>query len=92
MHYKQNNKETQTYVQGLRLFGKTLPKSVRSILKKRGYNYSEIVSKWSTLVGKKISDCSYPKSIKREKNKTALVIAVKRGDEITIEYSKTILG
>ena len=91
MHYKQNNKESRTYVQGLRPFGKTLPRNVRGILKKNGYNYSEIVSKWAILVGKDISEFSYPKSIKIAKNSGngVLVISVKRGNELTIEYSKT---
>jgi len=90
MHYKQNNKESRTYVQGLRPFGNTLPRTVRGILKKNGYNYSEIVSKWSSLVGKNISESSYPKSIKIAKNNGngVLVISVKRGNELTIEYSK----
>tara|TARA_B100000686_G_C16759872_1_gene957947 strand:+ start:756 stop:1241 length:486 start_codon:yes stop_codon:yes gene_type:complete len=90
MHYKQNNKESKTFVQGLRSFGNTLPRGIKGILKKNGYNYSEIISKWNNLVGKDISSCSYPKSIKMSKeNKNGiLVIAVNRGDEITVEYSK----
>ena len=90
MHYKQNNKESKTYVQGLRPFGNTLPRGVKGILKKSGYNYSEIISKWNMLVGKDISSCSYPKSIKLTKGDTngLLVLAVKRGNEITVEYSK----
>ena len=90
MHYKQNNKESKTYVQGLRPFGNTLPRGVKGILKKNGYNYSEIISKWKMLVGKDISNCSYPKSIKMTKGDTngLLVLAVKRGNEITVEYSK----
>ena len=90
MHFKQNNKESKTYVQGLRPFGNTLPRGVKGILKKSGYNYSEIISKWNMLVGKDISSCSYPRSIKMTKGNTngLLVLAVKRGDEITVEYSK----
>jgi len=90
MHYKQNNKESKTYVQGLRPFGNTLPRGVKGILKKNGYNYSEIISKWNMLVGKDISDCAYPKSIKMKKGDShgKLVLAIKRGDEINIEYSK----
>ena len=90
MHYKQNNKESKTYVQGLRPFGNTLPRGVKGILKKSGYNYSEIISKWNMLVGKDISSCSYTKSIKMTKGDTngLLVLAVKRGNEITVEYSK----
>ena len=90
MHYKQNNKESKTYVQGLRAFGNTLPRGVRGILKKNGYNYSEIISKWSILVGKDISNCSYPQSIKMKKGNSngMLVLGIKRGDEIQIEYAK----
>ena len=90
MHFKQNNKESKTYVQGLRLFGNTLPRGVKGILKKNGYNYSEIVSKWNMLVGKDISNYAYPKSIKMKRGDLngTLVLAVKRGDEIYVEYSK----
>ena len=90
MHYKRNNKESKTYVQGLRPFGNTLPRGVRGILKKSGYNYSEIISKWNMLVGKDISNYSYPKSIRMTKGDTngLLVLAVKRGNEIIVEYSK----
>ncbi len=89
MHYKQN-KQSRTYVQGLRSFGSTLPRGVKGILKKNGYNYSEIISKWSMLVGKDISICAHPQSIKMKKGDThgTLVLAIKRGDEINIEYSK----
>ena len=90
MHYKQNNKESKSYVQGLRPFGNTLPRGLKGIIKKKGYNYSEIISKWKMLVGENISNCSYPKSIKMKKGSThgTLVIAVNRGNEITVEYSK----
>ena len=90
MHYKRNNKESKTYVQGLRPFGNTLPRGVKGILKKNGYNYSEIISKWNLLVGRDISNCCYPKSIKMtqgNKNGT-LILSVERGNEINIEYSK----
>lgn len=90
MHFKQNNKESKTYVQGLRAFGNTLPRGLRGILKKNGYNYSEIISKWNIMVGEKISKCSYPKSIKMKKGNSngTLVLAIKRGHEIDVEYSK----
>ena len=90
MHYKRNNKESKTYVQGLRSFGNTLPRGIKQILKKNGYNYSEIISKWNLLVGKDISNCCYPKSIKmaRENNNGALIVLVERGNEINVEYSK----
>ena len=90
MRHRRNNKESKTYVQGLRPFGNTLPRGVKGILKKNGYNYSEIISKWNVLMGKDISNFSYPKSIKMTKGDSngTLVLAVKRGNEINVEYSK----
>ena len=90
MHYKQNNKESKSYVQGLRPFGNTLPRGIKGILKKNGYNYSEIINKWNFLVGQDISNCCYPKSIKvsRANKNGILVLSVERGNEINVEYSK----
>jgi|TARA_B110000438_G_scaffold296010_1_gene340011 hypothetical protein len=90
MHKKQNNKESKTYVQGLRPFGNTLPRGVKGILKKKGYNYSEIINKWSFLVGKDISSFCYPKSIKitNGSKNGVLFLSVERGNEINIEYKK----
>ena len=90
MHYKQNNKETKSYVQGLRPFGNTLPRGIKGILRKNGYNYSEIITKWKVLLEKDISDFSYPISIKMSQKGpgTMLLIGVERGNEITLEYSK----
>ena len=90
MHHKRNNNESKTYVQGLRSFGNTLPRGIKQILKKNGYNYSEIINKWGMLVGKDISKLSYPKTIKMNRiDKNAiLIIAVERGNEIEVEYSK----
>ena len=90
MHRKQNNKESRTYVQGLRPFGNTLPRGIKGILKKNGYNYSEIISKWNLLVGKDISNCCYPKSIKMSQSSRngTLILSVERGNEINVEYSK----
>ena len=90
MHHKQNNKESKTYVQGLRSFGNSLPRGIKGILKKNGYNYSEIINKWNLLVGKDISSYCYPKSIKMSQTNSngTLTLAVQRGNEIDIEYSK----
>ena len=90
MHNKQNNKESRSYVQGLRPFGNTLPRGIKGILKKNGYNYSEIINKWNFLVGQDISNCCYPKSIKvsRANKNGILVLSVERGNEINVEYSK----
>ena len=90
MHYKRNNKESKTYVQGLRPFGNTLPRGIKGILKKNGYNYLEIISKWNFLVGRDISNLCHPKSIKmtRGNKNGTLILSVERGNEINIEYSK----
>ena len=90
MHHKQNNKEIKTYVQGLRSFGDTLPRKVKGILRKNGYNYSEIISKWNFLVGKDIANFCFPKSIKisQENKNGTLILSVERGEEINAKYSK----
>ena len=90
MHYKQNNKETRRYVQGLRPFVNTLPRQLKGVLKKKGYNYSEIINKWNIFAGNEASKYSIPKSIKTTINssKKTLVVAVERGNEIVLEYSK----
>ena len=90
MHYKINNNKTRTYLQGLRPFSKSLPKGVKNILKKNGYNYSEIISKWSSLMNRNIANSAYPKSIKINfgNENATLILAVKRGNEVLVEYSK----
>ena len=87
---KRNNKETRSYVQGLRLFSKLLPKNTKNILKKNGHNYLEIIKRWNDLMESNIANSSYPKSVKinSDKKNNTLVLAVKRGNEILIEYSK----
>ena len=46
---------------------KALPRGLKTILKKGGHNYSTIINNWSSLVGKKIANVCYPKSIKTGK-------------------------
>ena len=94
MHYKQNTKESKTYVQGLRSFGNTLPRSIKKVLKKNGYNYSEIISKWNLLVGKEISSYCYPRSIKMSnvnKNGTLINFIPSKDVFSSINFSSTIL-
>ena len=91
MYHKQNNKVGRAYLQGLRPFKSSLPKSLKKILNKRGYLYSEIIGKWNNLVGEEIAKFSFPKSISMSKGSTGgktLLISVKRGSEIEIEYLK----
>ena len=89
MHSKNNNK-TQTFIQGLRPFSSSIPKTLKKHLKKGGYNYSSIVDNWTKIVSKKISDACYPVSVKmgREMRNGTLILNVIHGKEIKIEYEK----
>ncbi len=89
MHNKNNNK-TQTYIQGLRQFSSSIPKTLRKHLRKGGYNYSNIVDNWTKIVSKKISDACYPIKVKmgREMRDGTLVLNVTHGKELEIEYEK----
>ena len=77
-------------IQGLRTVSNSLPRGLKTILKKGGHNYSSIIYNWSNLVGKKISSVCYPKSVKtdRELKNGTLVLNVFHGDQILVEYSK----
>ena len=90
MHNKNNNK-TQTYIQGLRPFSTSIPKTLRKHLRKGGYNYSSIVDNWTKIVNKKISDVSYPITVKmgKEMRDGTLVLNVVHGNEMKIEYEKS---
>ena len=89
MHNKNNNK-TKTFIQGLRPFSSSIPKTLKRHLKKGGYNYSNIIDNWTKIVSKKISDVSYPIKIKVDKNMKngTLVLNIMHGKEMEIEYKK----
>jgi hypothetical protein len=89
MHSKNNNK-TQTFIQGLRPFSSSIPKTLKKHLKKGGYNYSNIIDNWTNMVSKKISDACYPATVKmgKEMRNGTLVLNVIHGKELEIEYEK----
>ena len=89
MHSKNNNK-TQTFIQGLRPFSSSIPKTLKKHLRKGGYNYSNIVDNWTKIVSKKISDACYPVTIKMGKNMKDgnLILHVIHGKEVEVEYEK----
>ena len=89
MHNKNNNK-TQSFIQGLRPFSTSIPKSLRKYLRKGGYNYSNIVDNWTKIVNKKISDVCYPVTVKmgKEMRDGTLVLNVIHGKEVEVEYGK----
>ena len=91
MHGKKNYINKSTYsIQGIKTVGKSLPRGLKTILKKGGYNYSSMINNWTNLVGKNISDVAYPKSIKtgRELRNGVLILNVDHGDQLFVEYSK----
>jgi len=77
-------------IQGIKTVSNSLPRGLKTILKKGGHNYSSIIYNWSSLVGKKISSVCYPKSVKtdRELKNGILVLNVFHGDQVLVEYSK----
>ena len=89
MHNKNNNK-THTYIQGLRPFSSSIPKTLKKHLRKGGYNYSNIVDNWTKMVSKKISNSCYPITVKmgKEMRDGTLVLNVIHGRELEIEYKK----
>ena len=89
MHSKNNNK-TQTFIQGLRPFSSSIPKTLKKHLRKGGYNYSNIVDNWTNMVSKKISDACYPTTVKmgKEMRDGTLVLNVIHGKEMEVEYEK----
>ena len=89
MHNKNNNK-SQTFIQGLRPFSSSIPKTLKKHLRKGGYNYSNIVDNWTKMVSKKIADSCYPITVKmgKEMREGTLVLNVIHGKELEVEYEK----
>ncbi len=89
MHIKNNNK-TKTFIQGLRPFSSSIPKTLKKHLRKGSYNYSNIVDNWTKMVSKKVSDSCYPITVRMKKDMKDgnLVLNVTHGKEIEIEYEK----
>ena len=89
MHNKNNNK-THTYIQGLRPFSSSIPKTLKKHLRKGGYNYSNIVDNWTKMVSREISDACYPLTVKmgKEMKDGILVLNVIHGKELDVEYKK----
>ena len=90
MHNKNNNK-TLTFIQGLRPFSSSIPKTLKKHLRKGGYNYSNIVDNWTKIVSRKISDACYPATVKmgKEMRNGTLVLNVIHGKEMEAEYNKS---
>ena len=89
MHSK-NNSKTHSFIQGLRPFSSSIPKTLRKHLRKGGYNYSNIIDNWTKIVSKKISDSCYPIKVKMGKDMKDgnLILNVIHGKELEVEYGK----
>ena len=90
MQFRNNTKQRNKVIQGLRSFKDTLPKNIKKIIKKKGHIFSETLNNWKYIVGGDLFKVCYPKSFKNS-NKlgvSCLLIMVKRGHEVDMEYSK----
>ncbi len=90
MQNKNNIKQRNGTIQGLRSFKDTLPKNIKKIINKKGHIYSETLNNWKYIVGDNFFKVCYPKSFKNSNRfgVSTLLIMVKRGYEVEIEYSK----
>ncbi len=93
MQYKNNTKQRNTVIQGLRSFRDTLPKNIKKIINKKGHIYSETLNNWKYIVGEKLFKICYPKSFKNSNRfgVSTLFVMVKRGHEVDMEYSKKFI-
>ncbi len=90
MQFKNNTKRGNVTIQGLRSFKDTLPKNVKKIINKKGHIYSETLNNWKYIVGDRLFKICYPKTFKSSNRfaVSTLLIMVKRGHEVDLEYSK----
>jgi hypothetical protein len=90
MQFKNSSKQRNTVIQGLRSFRDTLPKNVKKIINKKGHIFSETLNNWKYIVGDELFKICYPKSFKNSNRfgVSTLLVMVKRGHEVDMEYSK----
>jgi len=90
MQFKKYTKQRNTSIQGLRSFKDTLPKNIKKVINKKGHIYSETLSNWKYIAGEKLFKICYPKSFKNSNRfgVSTLLIMVRRGHEVDLEYSK----
>ena len=90
MQFKKYTKQRNGSIQGLRSFKDTLPKNIKKVINKKGHIYSETLSNWKYIVGENLFKFCYPKSFKNSNRfgVSTLLVMVKRGHEVDLEYSK----
>ena len=93
MQFKKYTKQRTRSIQGLRSFKDTLPKNIKKVINKKGHIYSETLNNWKYIVGENLFKVCYPKSFKNSNRfgVSTLLIMVKRGCEVDLEYSKKII-
>ena len=67
-----------------------MPKNIKRIIIKKGHIFSETLNNWKYIVGNDLFRVCYPKSFKNSNKLGAscLLVMVKRGHEVDMEYSK----
>mgnify|MGYP001312006339 FL=1 len=90
MQFKKYTKQRRKSIQGLRSFKDTLPKNIKKVINKKGHIYSETLNNWKYIVGENLFKVCYPKTFKNSNRfgLSTLVVMVKRGNEVNLEYSK----
>ena len=90
MQFKKYTKQRTGSIQGLRSFKDTLPKNIKKVINKKGHIYSETLNNWKYIVGENLFKICYPKMFKNSNRfgVSTLLIMVKRGHEVDLEYSK----
>ena len=90
MRSRNNTKQRNRVIQGLRSFKDTLPKNIKRIIIKKGHIFSETLNNWKYIVGDDLFRVCYPKLFKNSNKLGAsfLLVMVKRGHEVDMEYSK----
>ena len=90
MQFKKYTKQRIGSIQGLRSFKDTLPKNIKRVINKKGHIYSETLNNWKYIVGEDLFKFCYPKSFKNSNRfgVSTLLIVVRRGHEVDLEYSK----
>ena len=90
MQFKKYTKQRNGSIQGLRSFKDTLPKNIKKFINRRGQIYSETLNNWKYIAGENLFKVCFPKSFKNSNRfgESTLLVMVKRGHEVDLEYSK----
>ena len=90
MQFKKYSKQRSGSIQGLRSLKDTLPKNIKKVINQKGRIYSETLNNWRYIVGDNLFKICYPKSFRTSNRfgSSTLVVMVKRGHEVDLEYSK----